>query len=127
MWNDTDCQNGFRKELFAQECTFQDGSCLAIPPNCQDVYYFPYNNVTRTCNVSSDVCRQEKRRERKSGNALRQGSFTSGYGRMLALQAENRREELPTMTSVWTVLAVSIVVSALLLFRLRRRRRTSRR
>ena len=126
VWNDTDCQNGFRKELFAQEWTFQDGSCLTIPPDCQDVYYFSYNNVTRACNVSSDVCRQEKRRESKSGNALPQGSFTSGYGRMLALQAENRREELPTMTSVWTVLAVSIVVSALLSFQLRRRRRRRR-
>ena len=61
MWNGTNCMDGYRKEIFAETFDFDDGSCLAIPKGCKDVYYFPVNNATGTCMISSDVCKQAER------------------------------------------------------------------
>jgi hypothetical protein len=47
-WKGVDCDNGARKWFFAQSFHFSDGSCLAKPEKCEDVYYFPDCNVTTT-------------------------------------------------------------------------------
>ena len=50
-WGGTNCLDGYRKEFFAQSFVFDDGSCLAIPPGFEDVYYFPAVKTgnTTTC------------------------------------------------------------------------------
>jgi hypothetical protein len=60
VWNGRDCEDGYRKEIFAQEFNFTDGSCLAIPDGCKDVYFFPVSNTASTCHISSDVCIQQE-------------------------------------------------------------------
>lgn len=52
MWDGTHCDDGYRKEIFAQSFHFSAGSCLAVPKGCKDVYFFP------TCDISSDICRK---------------------------------------------------------------------
>ena len=52
-WQDKDCKAGYCKEFFSQTWHFTDGACLAVPPGCKDVYYFPVNNATGTCSVDS--------------------------------------------------------------------------
>ena len=49
VWGGTDCEDGYRKEFTAQTYQFSDGSCLAKPVGCPDVYYFP------VCSNSSGV------------------------------------------------------------------------
>jgi len=56
VWNGTQCMGGYRKEIFAQEFNFTDGSCLAIPDQCRDVYFFPADNVSGVCKVTSEEC-----------------------------------------------------------------------
>eukprot|EP00544_Gedaniella_sp_CCMP2646_P006232 CAMPEP_0202503014 /NCGR_PEP_ID=MMETSP1361-20130828/40655_1 /ASSEMBLY_ACC=CAM_ASM_000849 /TAXON_ID=210615 /ORGANISM="Staurosira complex sp., Strain CCMP2646" /LENGTH=363 /DNA_ID=CAMNT_0049136149 /DNA_START=79 /DNA_END=1167 /DNA_ORIENTATION=+ len=46
MWDGTYCDDGYRKEIFAQSFHFSAGSCLAVPKGCKDVYFFP------TCDIS---------------------------------------------------------------------------
>lgn len=41
MWGGTECGDGYRKYFVAQPLHFVDGSCLAVPDGCQDVYFFP--------------------------------------------------------------------------------------
>lgn len=60
MWGGIECINGYRKEIFAQTHFFDDGSCLAMPEGCMDVYYFPADG-NRSCTVSSNVCMQLER------------------------------------------------------------------
>jgi hypothetical protein len=52
-WGGTNCLDGYRKEFFAQPFVFDDGTCLAIPPGYEDVYYFPAvkNGNKTTCLV----------------------------------------------------------------------------
>ena len=57
MWGGIDCMNGYRKEIFAQTHVFDDGSCLAVPEGCLDVYYFPADE-NGSCTVSSNACMQ---------------------------------------------------------------------
>jgi len=47
----TDCGDGYRKEFTAQTYRFSNGSCLAKPAGCPDVYFFPVCS-----NSSSIVC-----------------------------------------------------------------------
>ena len=59
FWNGVECNDGYRKEIFSQEFNFRDGSCLAIPEGCKDVYHFAVDNAT--CIVSSEACREAER------------------------------------------------------------------
>ena len=49
LWGGADCEDGYRKKFTAQTYQFSDGSCLAKPVGCPDVYYFP------VCSNSSGV------------------------------------------------------------------------
>lgn len=40
-WGGRNCGSGFRKHFVAQPLNFTDGSCLAVPDGCNEVYYFP--------------------------------------------------------------------------------------
>jgi hypothetical protein len=56
-WKGQDCDTGYRKFFFAQSYNFSDGSCLAKPPDCQDVYF--HANCT---NITTPVgCRQRSK------------------------------------------------------------------
>ena len=57
VWGGKDCMNGYRKEIFAQSYDFEDGSCLAVPDGCRDVYFFPADK-NGTCMISSEDCQQ---------------------------------------------------------------------
>lgn len=61
VWNGKRCRQGYRKEIFSQTYEFNDGSCLAIPSGCNDVYYFPVDNTTKTCIVTSAGCKEFER------------------------------------------------------------------
>jgi hypothetical protein len=56
-WEGIDCDNGFRRFFFAQTFQFPDGSCLAQPPGCLDVFYFPDCTLVTT----PDWCREQQR------------------------------------------------------------------
>ena len=61
FWGGVDCSNGYRKEFFAEIFNFSDGSCLAIPEGCHDVYYFPAVVNGTSCNITqSHVCQQRE-------------------------------------------------------------------
>jgi hypothetical protein len=62
-WKGVDCDNGVHKWFFAQSFNFSDGSCLAKPEKCKDVYYFP------DCrNVTMNPCLQITRSSRRKMN-----------------------------------------------------------
>jgi hypothetical protein len=48
-WGGEDCQVGYRKEVYTQAFNFSNGACIASPPGCNEVYYFPPDKHTGTC------------------------------------------------------------------------------
>jgi len=59
LWNGTRCSDGYRKNIFAQTFNFSDGSRLAVPGGCKDVYFFPPNKTNRgMCQVHSAMCKK---------------------------------------------------------------------
>jgi len=58
VWGGIHCNDGYRKEIFSQPFDFSDGSCLAVPDECKDAYFFPAGKDGSKCIISSDACRQ---------------------------------------------------------------------
>lgn len=55
-WESKDCRDGYRKDFYAQNWSLPEGSCLAKPSSCEDVYYFPVGS-DGTCNITTPkVC-----------------------------------------------------------------------
>jgi hypothetical protein len=48
-WGGVDCQVGYRKEVYTQAFNFSNGACIASPPGCNEVYYFPPDKHTGKC------------------------------------------------------------------------------
>jgi hypothetical protein len=48
-WGGVDCQVGYRKEVYTQAFNFSNGACIASPPGCNEVYYFPPDEHTGMC------------------------------------------------------------------------------
>lgn len=130
-WNGHDCLNGYQKVLFAQEFTFGNGgSCLAIPKGCRNVYYFPYNNATETCEVTSDICLNTENPTRAHSMAMINHETTvdmmmftdttesgSSLNRLLALENANLvppQMPFPTIFSVFHIMAMCTVVAMIL-------------
>jgi hypothetical protein len=44
LWGGIDCDDGYRRDFFAQEFQFDDGSCIHRPVGCKAEYYFPPHN-----------------------------------------------------------------------------------
>ena len=133
------------KRLSAQEFIFSNGACLAIPEGCRDVYYFPYNNATNKCDVTSDVCINTEKRMNELPVVANDVSASdnetvvdittnietrSSLNRLLAIESAHSIHSsipFPTMLSVFHMMAMSTVVAMLLLVRtLGHRRRTRR-
>jgi hypothetical protein len=125
-WNGHDCLNGFQKVLFAQEFTFGDGSCLAIPKGCRNVYYFPYNNTTETCEVTPDICLKMEKPTKAHSLLINHETtvdmmFTdtetgSSFNRLLALENAHLvppQMPFPTIFSVLHIMAMCTVVAML--------------
>lgn len=53
MWGGKNCASGFWKNFIAQPLNFSDGSCLAVPPGCNEVYFFPANEDGKGCQIST--------------------------------------------------------------------------
>ena len=74
-WGGTQCDNGYRKEFFSQQFNFSDGSCLASPPGCNDVYFYRHDNTTTsTCTrytlesfAGCETCRVDLSKRRVNG------------------------------------------------------------
>jgi hypothetical protein len=79
-WEGIDCDNGFRRFFFAQTFQFPDGSCLAQPPGCLDVFYFPDCTAVTT----PDWCREQEQ-EQARGHLL----LTDRSKDMLSVQQED--------------------------------------
>lgn len=54
FWGGQDCEDGYRKEFFAQEWNFTSGACLARPLGCSETYYFPVDSTTGLCSAFLD-------------------------------------------------------------------------
>ncbi len=48
-WGGKGCKDGYRKEVYTQAFNFSNGACIASPPGCNEVYYFPPDKHTGTC------------------------------------------------------------------------------
>jgi hypothetical protein len=48
-WGGVDCEAGYRKEVYTQALNFSNGACIASPPGCNEVYYFPPDEHTGKC------------------------------------------------------------------------------
>jgi hypothetical protein len=61
-WGGVDCQVGYRKEVYTQALNFSNGACIASPPGCNEVYYFPADKHTGACVpiLQNKTCRAEK-------------------------------------------------------------------
>ena len=61
-WGGVDCQVGYRKEVYTQALNFSNGACIASPPGCNEVYYFPADKHTGTCIpiLKNKTCLAEK-------------------------------------------------------------------
>jgi hypothetical protein len=44
LWGGIDCDDGYKRDFFAQEFKFDDGSCVHRPVGCKAEYYFPPHN-----------------------------------------------------------------------------------
>ena len=45
FWGGIECQDGYRKDFFSQEYKFANGACVHRPPDCEEAYYFPAQDV----------------------------------------------------------------------------------
>ena len=59
-WGGVDCQVGYRKEVYTQAFNFSNGACIASPPGCNEVYYFPAVNGTCVPILQNKTCHAEK-------------------------------------------------------------------
>jgi hypothetical protein len=61
-WGGVDCQVGYHKEVYTQALNFSNGACIASPPGCNEVYYFPADMHTGTCVpiLQNKTCLAEK-------------------------------------------------------------------
>jgi hypothetical protein len=48
-WGGVDCEAGYRKEVYTEAINFSNGACIASPPGCNEVYYFPPDKHTGKC------------------------------------------------------------------------------
>jgi hypothetical protein len=48
-WGGENCRDGYRKEVYTLAFNFSNGACIASPPGCNEVYYFPPDKHTGTC------------------------------------------------------------------------------
>jgi hypothetical protein len=61
-WGGENCRDGYRKEVYTQAFYFSNGACIASPPGCNEVYYFPPDKHTGTCIpiLQNKTCLAEK-------------------------------------------------------------------
>lgn len=61
-WGGVDCQVGYHKRVYTQALNFSNGACIASPPGCSEVYYFPPDKHTGMCVpiLQNKTCHSEK-------------------------------------------------------------------